>query len=88
MDAAAALSALGSKDAVGIAAHKRFAEATCHAPISSTPRWVTSCAGANAPARSAKAAHAVRCAGGVQGVRTRSTGWPVIEAMRSKSLST
>ncbi len=32
VDAAAALSALGRKDAVGIAAHKRIAEATCHAP--------------------------------------------------------
>jgi predicted nucleic acid-binding protein len=32
VDAAAAVSALGRKDAVGIAAHKRIAEATCHAP--------------------------------------------------------
>lgn len=32
VDASAALSALGRKDAVGIAAHKRIAEATCHAP--------------------------------------------------------
>jgi predicted nucleic acid-binding protein len=32
VDAAAALSALGRKDAVGIAAQKRIAEATCHAP--------------------------------------------------------
>lgn len=32
VDAAAALSALGRKDAVGIAAHHRITEATCHAP--------------------------------------------------------
>jgi predicted nucleic acid-binding protein len=32
VDASAAVSALGRKDAVGIAAHKRIAEATCHAP--------------------------------------------------------
>jgi predicted nucleic acid-binding protein len=32
VDAAAAVSALGRKDAVGIAAHKLIAEATCHAP--------------------------------------------------------
>ena len=32
VDAAAAVSALGRKDAVGIAAHKRIVEATCHAP--------------------------------------------------------
>ncbi|MGH4008114.1 MAG: type II toxin-antitoxin system VapC family toxin [Pseudonocardiaceae bacterium] len=32
VDAAAAVSALGRKDAVGIAAHKRIAEGTCHAP--------------------------------------------------------
>ncbi|MGQ0778553.1 MAG: type II toxin-antitoxin system VapC family toxin [Pseudonocardiales bacterium] len=32
VDAAAAVSALGRKDAVGIATHKRIAEATCHAP--------------------------------------------------------
>lgn len=32
MDASAAVSALGRKDAVGIAAHKRIAEAICHAP--------------------------------------------------------
>ncbi|HEY6422048.1 MAG TPA: type II toxin-antitoxin system VapC family toxin [Pseudonocardiaceae bacterium] len=32
VDAAAAVSALGRKDAVGIAAHKRIAEAICHAP--------------------------------------------------------
>jgi predicted nucleic acid-binding protein len=30
--ASAAVSALGRKDAVGVAAHKRIAEATCHAP--------------------------------------------------------
>jgi predicted nucleic acid-binding protein len=32
VDAAAAVSALGRKDAVGIAAHKLITEATCHAP--------------------------------------------------------
>ncbi|MGB6164687.1 MAG: type II toxin-antitoxin system VapC family toxin [Pseudonocardiaceae bacterium] len=32
VDAAAAVSALGRKDAIGIAAHKLIAEATCHAP--------------------------------------------------------
>jgi predicted nucleic acid-binding protein len=32
VDAAAAVSALARKDAVGIAAHKRIAEAICHAP--------------------------------------------------------
>lgn len=32
VDASAAVSALGRKDAVGLAAHKRIAEATCHAP--------------------------------------------------------
>jgi predicted nucleic acid-binding protein len=32
VDAAAAISALGRKDAVGITAHERIAEATCHAP--------------------------------------------------------
>jgi predicted nucleic acid-binding protein len=32
VDATAAVSALGRKDAVGIAAHKLIAEATCHAP--------------------------------------------------------
>ena len=32
VDASAAVSALGRKDAVGIAAHKRIAESTCHAP--------------------------------------------------------
>jgi predicted nucleic acid-binding protein len=32
VDAAAAVSALGRKDAIGVAAHKRIAEATCHAP--------------------------------------------------------
>ncbi|MGH4020863.1 MAG: type II toxin-antitoxin system VapC family toxin [Pseudonocardiaceae bacterium] len=32
VDAAAAVSALARKDAIGIAAHKRIAEATCHAP--------------------------------------------------------
>ncbi|HET9255956.1 MAG TPA: type II toxin-antitoxin system VapC family toxin [Pseudonocardiaceae bacterium] len=32
VDASAAVSALGRKDAVGVAAHKRIAEATCHAP--------------------------------------------------------
>lgn len=32
VDASAAVSALGRKDAVGIAAHKRIAEAICHAP--------------------------------------------------------
>lgn len=32
VDAAAAVSALGRKDSVGIAVHKRIAEATCHAP--------------------------------------------------------
>lgn len=32
VDAAAAVSALGRKDAVGIAAHKLIAEAICHAP--------------------------------------------------------
>lgn len=32
VDASAAVSALGRKDAVGIAVHKRIAEATCHAP--------------------------------------------------------
>ncbi|MFN2496527.1 MAG: type II toxin-antitoxin system VapC family toxin [Pseudonocardiaceae bacterium] len=32
VDAAAAVSALGRKDAVGIAVHQRIAEATCHAP--------------------------------------------------------
>jgi len=32
VDAAAAVNALGRKDAVGIATHKRIAEATCHAP--------------------------------------------------------
>ncbi len=32
VDAAVAVSALARKDAVGIAAHKRIADATCHAP--------------------------------------------------------
>jgi predicted nucleic acid-binding protein len=32
VDAAAAVSALARKDAVGIAAHKRITEAICHAP--------------------------------------------------------
>lgn len=32
VDASAAVSALGRKDAVGIAAHKRIAETICHAP--------------------------------------------------------
>jgi predicted nucleic acid-binding protein len=32
VDASAVVSALGRKDAIGIAAHKRIAEATCHAP--------------------------------------------------------
>ncbi|MGH3914291.1 MAG: type II toxin-antitoxin system VapC family toxin [Pseudonocardiaceae bacterium] len=32
VDAAAAVSALARKDAVGIAAHKRITEALCHAP--------------------------------------------------------
>jgi predicted nucleic acid-binding protein len=32
VDAAAAVSALGRKDAIGVAAYKRIAEATCHAP--------------------------------------------------------
>jgi predicted nucleic acid-binding protein len=32
VDATAAVSALARKDAVGIAMHKRIAEATCHAP--------------------------------------------------------
>ncbi|GDY31434.1 type II toxin-antitoxin system VapC family toxin [Gandjariella thermophila] len=32
VDASAVVSAVGRKDAVGIAAHKRIAEATCHAP--------------------------------------------------------
>lgn len=32
VDAAAAVSALGRKDAIGIAAHKLIAEASCHAP--------------------------------------------------------
>jgi predicted nucleic acid-binding protein len=32
VDAAAAVSALARKDAVGIVAHKRIAEAICHAP--------------------------------------------------------
>lgn len=32
VDAAAAVSALARKDVVGIAAHKRIAEAICHAP--------------------------------------------------------
>ncbi|MGH3870683.1 MAG: type II toxin-antitoxin system VapC family toxin [Pseudonocardiaceae bacterium] len=32
VDATTVVSALGRKDAVGIAAHKRIAEATCHAP--------------------------------------------------------
>jgi predicted nucleic acid-binding protein len=32
VDASAAVSALGRKDAVGIAAFKRIAESTCHAP--------------------------------------------------------
>lgn len=32
VDAAAAVSALGRKDTVGIAAHKLITEATCHAP--------------------------------------------------------
>jgi len=32
VDASAAVSALARKDAVGIAAHKRIAEAGCHAP--------------------------------------------------------
>ena len=32
VDASVAVSALGRKDAVGLAAHKRIAEATCHAP--------------------------------------------------------
>ena len=32
VDATAAVSALGRKDAIGVAAHKRIAEATCHAP--------------------------------------------------------
>lgn len=32
VDASAAVSALGRKAAIGIAAHKRIAEETCHAP--------------------------------------------------------
>jgi predicted nucleic acid-binding protein len=32
VDASAVVSALGRKDAIGIAAHKRIAEAICHAP--------------------------------------------------------
>jgi predicted nucleic acid-binding protein len=32
VDAAAAVSALGRKDAVGVAAHKRITQAICHAP--------------------------------------------------------